>query len=85
MERASQEHEEERDLHGVTAKGDEYGLTAKASYRQKKGDPFDVMNIGAHRVLKHKPRPLTQRHQTTLTRSGIDIKDLNQHQQSVVW
>jgi hypothetical protein len=85
MERASKEQEEEEALYGVTAKGDEYNLTAKAQYRQKKGDPFDVLNISAHRVLKHTPRQLTAKHQTMLTRSGIDITDLNTHQQSVLY
>ena len=85
MERASKEHEAEEASYGVTSKGDEYGLTAKAVYRQKRGDPFDVMNIAAHRIIKHKSKPMSQRHQTTLTRSGIDIKDLNQHQQSVLY
>jgi superfamily II DNA or RNA helicase len=85
MERASAEKDEEEARFGITAAGDKMKLTAKAKYRQKKGDPFDVLQISAQRVAKHSPKQLTARHQAMLTRSGIDIRDLNMHQQSVLY
>ena len=85
MERASQEEEEaQAAIQSITHRGDEYRLTARAKYRQKKGDPFDVFNIKAHRMLKKTDKQLTSRQQAMLTRNGIDIADLNMHQQSVL-
>lgn len=72
MERASQE-EEEAELSGVTATGDKYNLTAKAVYSQKKGDPFDVLNIQPHRMLKKTDRVLTTRQTNMLRKSGIEV------------
>ena len=83
MERASQE-EEEAQVSGLTAKGDQYNLTAKAVYSQKKGDPFDVLNIQPHRLLKKTDKVLSTKQTNMLRKSGIEVDKLNNHQQVVL-
>ena len=84
MEQAEKE-EEEDSIRSLTKGGDRYSLTAKAKYKQKRGDPFDVMNIKAHRLLNKQTTQPTSRQIAVLTRNGIDTEELNSHQQSVLY
>lgn len=82
MERASREQEEvEEEVAKLTARGDIYGVTAKAKYLQKKGDPFDVFNVSAERLQKVHTRTLTGPQLGMLKRNGVDVSSLNNHQQ----
>jgi len=83
MEKASKEEEEEQ-INTITSRGDKYNVTAKAEFSQKKNDPFDILNIGAHRILKKTDKVLSTRQRSMLDRSGIDTKSLNDHQQTVL-
>ena len=65
----------------LTARGDIYGVTAKAKYLQKKGDPFDVLNVSPERIQKVHTRTLTGPQLGMLKRNGVDVSSLNNHQQ----
>ena len=85
MERASVEQEEqEEEVSRLTAKGDKFSIVAKAKYLQKKGSPFDILNIGPERLAKTASRTLTGPQQSMLRRNGIDVSTLNDHQQVVL-
>jgi superfamily II DNA or RNA helicase len=82
MERASREQEEaEEEVAKLTARGDIYGVTAKAKYLQKKGDPFDVLSVSPERIQKVHTRTLTGPQLGMLKRNGVDVSSLNNHQQ----
>ncbi len=85
MERASQEQEEAEEIVSkLTQKGDALNVTAKAKYLQKKGDPFDVLNIGAQRLGRPTDKVLSGAQRGMLTRNGVDVTQLNDHQQVVL-
>ena len=83
MEKASREQEEEQAAMGISMAGDAGGLKMKASYVQKKGDPFEVMGIQPHRLMK-KRKVLTPNQQRSLNQSGISTDGLTNHQMSVL-
>ena len=85
MEKASREQEEAEEIVSrLTTKGDKFNVVAKAKYLQKKGSPFDVLNIGPERLAKTTNKVLSGPQKAMLRRNGVDVESLNDHQQAVL-
>ena len=85
MERASKEQEEAEEIVSkLTAKGDKFNIVAKAKYLQKKGSPFDILNIGPERLARTTDKILTGPQRAMLKRNGVNTETLSDHQQVVL-
>ena len=86
MERASkiQDEEDQKIATRVTATAEMLNVTAKAKYRQSKGDPFNVLNISPERVNRPTSKVLSERQRGMLRKNGVDTTTLTEHQQTVL-
>ncbi len=84
MEKASQEQEEDDARVTRVTGGNQFKVTAKAKYHQKRGDPFDVLNISPQRMNRPTTKVLSERQKGMLRRNGVEPSELTEHQQTVL-